>query len=289
MLAVRDADDTGLSAPGLDAGAVAVAVARSWAEAGREVLLVDADAHGSGLSGRIGAAARLALQPARRGLPSLIAARASLDAEIVARHCWLLPTSGGSVQLLGAPAHPDGARRSAGWLAEHARGLAGLAGRWRVVVSMPGPAASAYEPLLRAASQRLVLAVAPGTAPPGGLRAVLSAFWWRFAPDPVMRLRCFDAEWGDPNSPAAETSESLIGGVKRARPAALLGARSRRRDRVLLAALARVAGHLEAAGRPGGPVWLVAGANGLVAGRCGADVAAAAGGTPSGLVSGAGS
>lgn len=249
MLAVRDAEGACLAPPGLDAATVAAVVARSWAEAGRDVLLVDADAHGTGFSGRIGAAARLKVQPAKRGLPSLIASRSSLDAIAVAQHCWLLPTGGsGSVQLLGAPAHPDGARRAASWLADRSRELAGLADRWAVVVSMPGPAAPSYEPLLRAASQRLVLAVTSGTAPPGGLRAVLSAFWLHFAPDPEMRLRALDLWEADPGNPAAETRASLIGGIKRARPAALLGARSRRRDRVMLAALTDIGERLLGAG-----------------------------------------
>lgn len=292
MLAVRDAEGACAAAPGLDAGAVAAAVARSWAEAGRDVLLVDADAHGTGLSARIGAAARLELQPAQRGLPSLIASRSSLDAIAVAQHCWLLPTGGsGSVQLLGAPAHPDGARRAASWLADRARELVGLADRWAVVVSMPGPAAPSYEPLLRAASQRLALAVVPGNTPPGGLRGVLGAFWMHFAPDPEMRLRALDLGEADPGNPAAETSASLIGGIGRARPAALLGARSRRRDRVLLATLADAARHLETAvGRPGESAQLVAGANGLPAGRCTtADAAAAESETSGRLPSGAGS
>ena len=249
MLAVRDTEETSLAVPGMDAGAVSVSVARCWAGTGRDVLLVDADAHGTGLPARIGAAARLALLPAQRGLPSLIAERASLEAEAVAGHCWLLPAAGGgSVHLLGAPAHPDGARRAANWLADRSQGLAGLADRWAVVVSMPGPAAPSYEPLLRAASQRLVLGVVPGTAPPGGLRAVLSAFWLRFAPDPDMRLRALDLWEADPGNPAAETSASLIGGIKRARPAALLGARPRRRDRVLLEAVADVGERLLGAG-----------------------------------------
>ncbi len=252
MLAVRDAADAGLRAPGLDAGAVATAVARSWARTGRDVLLVDADAHGTGLSGRIGTATRLALDPARRGLPTLIASRTSLSAESAAAHCWLLPTSGsGSVQLLGAPAHPDGARQAASWLADRAGELAALAGSWAVVVSMPGAAAAAYEPLIGAASQRLILAVAPGTASPGGYRAVLAAFGPRFAPDPRATLSIAPACVSGSRctagvSPVADASAPLIGGVGRTRPAALLGARPMRRDRVLLAAIDGVASCLGA-------------------------------------------
>ncbi len=288
MLAVRDTEGASLAAPGLDAGAVATAIARSWADAGRDVLLVDADAHGTGLSGRIGVAARLALQPAQRGLPSLIASRSSLSAEIVVRHCWLLPTEGGgSVHLLGAPAHPDGARRTAGWLADRSGELAGLADRWAVIVSMPGPTAPSYEPLMHAASQRLVLAVAPGTAPPGGLRAVLAAFWLRFTPDPEVRMLSARPEGTGPeglraNAPTVGTSAPLIGGTRRARPAALLGARPRHRDRVLLEALTGVAERLGAAAdRSEEPARHWAGTNGLAAERCvTTDTAAAGSRTP---------
>ena len=292
MLAVRDCDAARLTVPGLDAGAAAVAVAHSWAEAGRRVLLVDADAHGIGLSGRIGAAARVAVPPARRGLPSLIASRASPTAETVAGHCWLLPSDGdGSVQLLGAPAHPDGAHRSASWLADRAAEIAALADRWAVIVAMPGPTVPSYKRLLSAASQCLMLTVAPGVAPPGGLRAVLSAFWLHFAPDPELKLLTFGVEDADPETSAAEISATLIGGVNRARPAALLGARSRRRDRVLGTALADAATQLgTAADRSVGPERYPAGSNGLSANHCTTSTATAADGrTPGRLPSGAGS
>ena len=297
MLAVRDGEGASMVAPGLDAGAVATAVARSWADAGRDVLLVDADAHGTGLPGRIGAVARLALPAAQRGLPSLIVSRASLSAETVVGHCWLLPTGGsGSVHLLGAPAHPDGARRTARWLANRCGELAGLARRWAVIVSMPGPTAPSYEPLMQAASQRLVLAVAPGTAPPGGLRAVGAAFWLCLAPDPEIRLRATVVEGIGPDGlrtdvPTAGTSAPLIGGTRRARSGALLGARPRRRDRVLLDALAELAGRLGAVDdRAGGPPRHRRGTNGLTSEECTAAVAAARSGpTPGRPPVGAGS
>ena len=254
MLAVRDTEERSLAVPGLDAGTVAVAVARQWAETGRDVLLIDADAHGAGLPARIGEAVRLAVQPARRGLPSLIASRAPLDAETVTQHCWLLPTAGsGSVQLLGAPSHPDGARHAAGWLADRCGELAELAGRWSVIASMPGPAAPCYETLTRAAPQSLALAVVPGAALPGGVRAVMSAFWLRFAPDPEIRLFALGKDVSDPgdsspDGPIATGSAPFVGGIRRARPAALLGARPRRRDHVLLEALAGIAARLPGEG-----------------------------------------
>lgn len=282
MLAVRDAADTGLRAPGLDAGAVATAVARSWARTGRDVLLVDADAHGTGLSGRVGAATRLALDPARRGLPTLIASRASLSASSAAAHCWLLPTGSGSVQLLGAPAHPNGARHAAAWLADRAGELAALTDRWTVVVSMPGATAPPYEPIVGAASQRLTLAVVPGTAAPGGYRAVLAAFGPRFPPDPEMRLLIAEADAAAPLRLAADSlttgiSAPLIGGIKQARPAALMGARPRPRDRVLMKALADVAALLAAmADHADQQAALPASTNGLAATQCTAATAEAA-------------
>ena len=283
MLTVCDADDASLTVPGLDAGTAAVAIARSWARAGRDVLLVDADAHGSGLSQRIGAATRLALDPAQRGLPSLIASRASLSAESVAQHCWLLPTSGGgSLHLLGAPTHPYGAHQAAAWLADRARKLAELAERWAVIVSMPGAAAPSYVRLSRVASQGLALAVAPGTTPPCGLRAVLAAFGPRFAPDPEIRLLIAEADAAAPLRLAADSlttgmSAPLIGGVKRARPAVLLGARPGPRGRVLLKAVDGVAARLAAmADHADEQAALGAGANGLASTQCAAATAEAA-------------
>ena len=284
MLAVRDADETGPAVAGLDAGAAAVAVARLWAGAGRDVLVVDADSHGTRLAARVGAAARVALQPARRGLPTLIVSRTSFDAETVSRHCWLLPARGdGSVRLLGAPAHPDGARLAADWLADRCTELAQLTKHWAVIVSMPGPTAPAYGPLIRAAQQRLVLTVTAGTAAAGGLRAVGTAFGLRFAPDPEVVLLAAETEGADqasagPAAPTAHTSAPLVGGIRRARPAVLLGARPRRRDRVLLEALADVAGRLgAAAGSAAGPSELRGGVNGLASQQCAAAVAAADG------------
>ena len=295
MLAVCDADGTGPVVAGLDAGAVAVAVAQSWAGGGRDVLVVDADSHGTGLSERVGAAARLALRPARRGLPSLIAARSGLSAESVVCNSWLLGARGdGSVRLLGAPAHPDGARLAAGWLADRRAELARLAEHWAVIVSMPGPMAPAYGPLLRAVQQRLVLTVTAGTAPAGGLRAVGAAFGLRFAPDPEVVLLAAETEGADtdsvgPPAPTAHTRAPLVGGIRRARPAVLMGARPRRRDRVLLEALADVAGRLgNTLDRSAEPTRHRVGANGLTAQRRPAAAQAGSRRVPSGAPAGAG-
>lgn len=244
MLAVCADEGRRPGGPGLDAGAFAARVARCWAQAGRDVLLVDADAHGTGLAGRIGSACRLALDPARRGLPTLIASRASLSAENVARHCWQLPTGGdGSVRLLGAPAHPQGARLSAAWLAERSTQLRALGCCWAVAVSMPGPPVDAYETLGAAATRSVVLAGAPGTAPPGGMRAVLSAFWLRSGPDPVTLLLDDDERRGDGGITAA-AERRVLGWAGPVRETALLGGRVRRRDRSPLAAVDAVAARL---------------------------------------------
>lgn len=243
MIALRaggqlDADAPAAAAGALDTGAFAVGVARSWARAGRDVLVIDADAHGTGLAGRIGAATRAGVPPAQRGLPSLIAARTPLSEHSVLAHCWALQAGGrGSVLLLGAPGHPAGARRSAVWLAERAEAVAGLGGRWAVIVSMPGSRTESYAALLRAATLQVTLSPAAGTAPPGGLRALLSAFWLRFDPDPVT-LVCANA--GDTESPRPASAAAGLPVVGRLGPvseAALLGGRARRRDRAALGAL----------------------------------------------------
>lgn len=248
MLAVRgcaDADGSAAVGTGLDAGALAVGLARRWADAGRDVLMVDADAHGTGLAGRIGTATRTAVDTAQRGLPSLMASRGSLSAETVAGHCWRLSArSGGSVLLLGAPGHPGGARRSAEWLAERADSVAGLGGRWAVVVSMPGCDAEPYAALTGAAALCVTLSPAPGTAPPGGLRAVLGAFWLRFGPDPVTLVRVVAASTPAACSADAAADSRAVGRIGPVGEPALLGGRGRRRDRSGLDAVGVVAERL---------------------------------------------
>ena len=253
MLAVRAGGDSDADAPepvpgALDTGAFAVGVARSWAQAGRDVLVIDADAHGTGLARRIGAATRVGVPTAQRGLPSLIAARTPLNAHSVPAHCWALRAGGsGSVLLLGAPGHPAGARRAAAWLAERADAITELGTRWAVIVSMPGSHTEPYAALTRAAALQVTLLPAPGTAPPGGLRGVLSAFWLRFDPDPLT-LVCASA--GDMESPrlaaAGDTAAGLpvVGRLGPVNESALLGGRARRRDRAALDALGVASGQL---------------------------------------------
>lgn len=250
MLAVRAGGDLDADAPqpvrgAPDTGALAVGVARSWARAGRDVLVIDADAHGTGLARRISAATRAGVPPAQRGLPSLIAARTPLNTHSVLAHCWALPADGsGSVLLLGAPGHPDGARRSAAWLAERADAVAELSGRWAVIVSMPGSLTEPYAALTRAAALQVTLSPARGTAPPGGPRGVLSAFWLRFDPDPVT-LVCAsagDIESRQPTNGAAGLA--VVGRLGPVSESALLGGRARRRDRTALDALRVASGRL---------------------------------------------
>ena len=253
MLAVRAGGSSDADAPAavpgaLDAGAFAVGVARSWARAGRDVLVIDADAHGTGLARRVGAATRAGVPPAQRGLPSLIAARTPLNKHSVPAHCWALPAGGsGSALLLGAPGHPAGARRSAAWLAERADAVAELGSRWAVIVSMPGSRTEPYAALTRSAALQVTLSPAAGTAPPGGLRGVLSAFWLRFDPDPLT-LVCASA--GDTESPrlaaagGAAAGLPVVGRLGPVSEPALLGGRATRRDRAALDALDAASGRL---------------------------------------------
>lgn len=273
MLAVRGGGDVDADAPAavpreLDPGAFAVGVARSWARAGRDVLVIDADAHGTGLARRISAATRAGVPPAQRGLPSLIAARTPLNTHSVLANCWALPPGGsGSILLLGAPGHPDGARRSAAWLAERADAVAELSGRWAVIVSMPGSHTEPYAALMRAALLHVTLSPARGTAPPGGLRGVLSAFWLRFHPDPVT-LVCASAGDMEGLRPAgaggAAAGLAVVGRLGPVSESALLGGRARRRDRAALDALGvasdRLHGHAELSA---GLAQSTANANGL--------------------------
>lgn len=274
MLAVRAGGDLDADAPAavpgaLDTGAFAVGVARSWARAGRDVLVIDADAHGTGLARRVGAATRAGVPPAQRGLPSLIAARTPLNTHSVLAHCWALPAGGsGSALLLGAPGHPDGARRSAAWLAERADAVAELGSRWAVIVSMPGSHAEPYAALTRPAALQVTLSPARGTAPPGGLRGVLSAFWLRFDPDPLTLVCASAGDMEDPrptDAAGAAAGPAVVGRLGPVSEPALLGGRARRRDRAALDALDAASGRLhDRAALSAGLSQDTASANGLM-------------------------
>ena len=139
---------------------MAVAVARSWAAHDRDVLLVDADASGSTLARRLGEATRASFSPATRGVPSLMAARRPLTAELLREHCWRLSAPGsGSVSLLLGPTSASGAPLAATWLAGRASSLLDANAGRNTVVSMTTPLAQGQEAFLHTASA--VVLVAP--------------------------------------------------------------------------------------------------------------------------------
>ena len=143
-----------------DGGSLAVAVARNWAMHGRDVLLVDADASGSALARRLGEATRASFSPSVRGLPSLMAARRPLTAELLREHCWRLGARGqGAVSLLLGPTNASGAPLAASWLTSCAASLLELNADRHMFVSMTMPLARGQEVFLRAASA--VVLVAP--------------------------------------------------------------------------------------------------------------------------------
>ena len=151
MLAVVAADGASL-----DAGSVALALARRWSDSGESVLFVDADASGSRLAERFGQAENADYSPAVRGMASLIVAREPLTLKPLADHCYSLDTSAGSLWALFAPLHPSGAAHAARWIADRRDDLVAVDAQRRVVVSSS----------LRAAREHLapVLSVAPVVA-----------------------------------------------------------------------------------------------------------------------------
>ena len=154
MLAVVAADGARL-----DAGSVALAIARRWSGAGESVLFVDADACGSRLAERFGEALHADYSPAVRGLPSLIVAREPLTLTLLADHCYNLATSGGSLWALFGPYHPVGAEYAARWLAGRAEELAAVDAQRSVVLSASLPAsAELLAPVLRAGTVLVVVA-----------------------------------------------------------------------------------------------------------------------------------
>ena len=143
----------------LDAGAVGLALARRWSDAGQRVLFVDADTSGLRLARRLGEVEHADYSPAVRGLPSLIVARRPLTLRLLAEHCYSLDTASGSLWALFAPFHPGGGLHAAGWLAERADDLAAIDRERRVVVSSSLGSADRLGPLLQAAP--VVVVVAP--------------------------------------------------------------------------------------------------------------------------------
>lgn len=256
--------------PPVECGALTVALAHAIAAAtGEGVLVVDADAAGTRLTARVAAATATVMPTARRGLPTLVAARGGIRADSIERHCWALPErrgGAGRVLLAGAAAHPAGAARTACWAAEHAEELAALPDAHHsiaaVLVSLANTAPDAiWGPLRQAACLHVGAAPASGTAAPGGLRGVLAAFGRHPAPDPIIELRAArvgaapDRPRNDNAGPMpARTHDSaagmpvLLGSVGPVRERALLGARPRRSERVALDALGAAAARLAALG-----------------------------------------
>lgn len=153
MLAVLSTDGARL-----DAGSVALAVARRWSESGASVLFVDADTTGAGLAQRLSNAAFATYSPAERGLPSLIVAREPLTLRLLAQHCYSLDVSAGSLWALFGPHHREGASYAAGWLAERVENLVAVDVQRRVVVAFAlQAAAEQLEPLLSVASVAAVI------------------------------------------------------------------------------------------------------------------------------------
>ena len=150
-----------VTAPGarLDAGSVALALARRWSDAGESVVFVDADPSGARLAERLREAEHAEYSPAVRGLPSLIVAREPLAVGSLADHCYSLDTAAGSLWALFAPHHPAGAELAALWLGDRAEGLAAVDAHRSVVVSSSLPAgAEALAPVLWASAVLAVVA-----------------------------------------------------------------------------------------------------------------------------------
>ncbi|WP_419554127.1 hypothetical protein [Candidatus Poriferisodalis sp.] len=229
---------------GYDIGSLAVASARSWAAGGREVLLVDADASGSGLAKRLSKATHKAFSPSERGMPSLIAARRGIEADSLREHCWTLEVGGGSLWALFAPTHPSGARRSARWLADHAGELAALrAHRW-VVVSLPGLPDEIHVELLERAS---VTAIASQVSDASQLMALRQAAD-KYAAGGWQRSNArliIEGQAGISDAIIdAETGIAVVGRLGQVRDSALLGGRARLGDRRVLAAIDKIAAGL---------------------------------------------
>ncbi len=169
----------------LDAGAVAVALARCYSGAGREVLLVDADPFGAQLAERLGEAVGADFAPTVRGLPSLVVARKPLTLRLLADHCYSVD-GGGLLWALFAPTSAAGGRFAARWLGERADDLAAVHRERTVVVSasLDGEADS-LELLLGAAAVLLVVAEVEHDGQAEMLRARIG----RAAPDGASRDR----------------------------------------------------------------------------------------------------
>ena len=141
-----------------DPGSVALALARRISAEGQPVLFIDADAAGTQMARRLGAASDTEYLPASRGLPSLMVCRQPLTMRLLADHCYSIETSGDPLWALFAPTHPAGASLAAAWLAEQADELAAIGAHRRVIVSGRLGGEEHLAPLLAAAPVALVVA-----------------------------------------------------------------------------------------------------------------------------------
>lgn len=213
-----------------DSGSLAVAVARRWAAHGRDVLVVDADASGPVLARRLGEATRAGLSPARRGVPSLIAARRPLSAATLSEHCWRLGVAGdGAVRLLLGPVSTAGAPTAAAWLALRAGELLAANADRHTIVSMTAPLLDGLEAFVGAASAVVLLAAADTEERFEALRAVSGPI--------VEAARCSSpcvvidgAAVRSYEQIHAATGLHVAGRLDAAPQRALLGGRTRRRD-----------------------------------------------------------
>ena len=143
----------------LDAGSVALALARRWAAAGDRVLFIDGDTTGSRLAERLGSADGAEYSPAVRGLPTLIVAREQLTLRLLADHCYSLGGPDGSLWALFAPSSPAGGTFAARWLADHSDDIKAIDRDRGVIVSSHLDADQEHlAPLLKEAQVVAVLA-----------------------------------------------------------------------------------------------------------------------------------
>ena len=99
------------------AASLAIAYARRLSAGGERTLVIDADASGSTLAGRLGEATGVSYSAARRGLPSLIASRSELSPASLGAHVELLDYPAATVPVLLGASHPNGGRYGIEWLA----------------------------------------------------------------------------------------------------------------------------------------------------------------------------
>ena len=238
LLAVAGSPDAAL-----DSGSLAVAVARCWAAHGRDVTVVDAHPAGIALAGRLADAAGLALAPAVRGVPSLMAARQRVDAALLREHCWALDSPGaGTVRVLLGPSNGDGAALAAAWLAGRmGELLAANAGRSMIAVTAMPP--DCGQQWLRSADATALVAPVGDDAQVDAVRSAAAALN-EAAPG---RPRCLVIDGAAQRSFEdihAATGVHVAGRIDGADDAVMLSGRARRRHAGWAHAVAELAARL---------------------------------------------